>query len=228
MSRDEFLARVRTAAAAGAAYRVDPQGTATTEGGYVGVSGDRCARLAAEVVAAGGEALVVDDLAAARKGLDEWLALDAPRSAVYWRHPLLEKLGLAELLAQRGVDAADGALLAALPPPQRRETLLAADLGITSADFAVAETGTLVVCSRAGQEPLASLLPPTHLAVVSADQIVADLFDLFAALAQRGHDTLPSNLVLITGPSKTGDIELTLTTGVHGPGRCRVIVVRTA
>jgi L-lactate dehydrogenase complex protein LldG len=52
------------------------------------------------------------------------------------------------------------------------------------------------------------------------------LFDAFDRLGAEGIENLPSNLVLITGPSKTGDIELTLTTGVHGPGKWHVIVVQ--
>ena len=73
---------------------------------------------------------------------------------------------------------------------------------------------------------MASLLPPLHVAIVAAEQVLPDLFDLFDKLREAGHDALPSNLTLITGPSKTGDIELTLTTGVHGPGEWHVVVVR--
>ena len=106
---------------------------------------------------------------------------------------------------------------------------------------AIAETGTLMVCSRPGQERVASLLPPYHVAIVERRQIVPDLIDAFAMLQQEQMTdvqvpmtneirnpqsairNLPSNVTLITGPSKTGDIELQLTTGVHGPGKWRVI-----
>ena len=81
------------------------------------------------------------------------------------------------------------------------------------------------VLFRPGDERVASLLPPVHVAIVERQQIVADLIDAFSALT-RGKEELPSNVVLITGPSKTGDIELQLTTGVHGPGTWHVIVVR--
>jgi L-lactate dehydrogenase complex protein LldG len=73
---------------------------------------------------------------------------------------------------------------------------------------------------------LASLLPPVHIAIVERAQIVPDLFDLFAILEQQIPTGLPTNVALITGPSKTGDIELTLITGVHGPGKWHVIIVR--
>ncbi len=71
-----------------------------------------------------------------------------------------------------------------------------------------------------------SLVTPIHIAVVARHQILPDLFDLFRALMQRGLDQLPSNVALISGPSKTGDIELELTTGVHGPGKWHVVIVR--
>jgi L-lactate utilization protein LutC len=100
---------------------------------------------------------------------------------------------------------------------------MAADVGITSVDFAIAETGTLVVCSKMGQERLASLAPPVQIAIVERSQIVPDLMDVFDGFGADAVN-LPSNLVLITGPSKTGDIELQLTTGVHGPGHVHVLV----
>jgi L-lactate dehydrogenase complex protein LldG len=72
---------------------------------------------------------------------------------------------------------------------------------------------------------MASLVPPVHVAIVEAAQIVPDLFDIFAAYQGREQE-LPANLTLITGPSKTGDIELQLTTGVHGPKNWHMIVIR--
>ena len=65
-----------------------------------------------------------------------------------------------------------------------------------------------------------SLLPPVHIALAERRQLVPDLFDLFPQLG-----TLPSCLTLITGPSKTGDIELRLVTGVHGPGTVHVLML---
>jgi L-lactate dehydrogenase complex protein LldG len=73
-------------------------------------------------------------------------------------------------------------------------------------------------------------LPPFYVTIVERRQIVADLVDAIAALQGSGFGVqgsgLPSNVTLIAGPSKTGDIELQLTTGVHGPGRWRVIVLQ--
>ena len=108
----------------------------------------------------------------------------------------------------------------AVAPECCRESFFAADVGISGVDHLLAETGSLVVLSRPDQPRSLSLLPPVHIVVAEVGQIVPDLFDLFARL-----DGLPSCLTLITGPSKTGDIELRLVTGVHGPGEVHVVLV---
>jgi L-lactate dehydrogenase complex protein LldG len=224
-NRDTFLARVRQAAEQGRAYRVHlkavPENVA-----YLGANEDLVERFVAEVNAVGGQAFVVPDLLAAGRQLHTLLAEAGAASALCWRHELLDRLGLADLLAQAGVKLHDEANLAALPEGERRRVQLACDIGITSCDAAIAETGTLMMCSRPGQERVASLLPPYHVAIVERKQIVADLIDAFEHSAFRTpHSALPSNVTFITGPSKTGDIELQLTTGVHGPGKWRVIVI---
>jgi L-lactate utilization protein LutC len=108
-----------------------------------------------------------------------------------------------------------------------RDALFAADLGISGVAYLVAETGSVVVASRPDEPRSLSLLPPVHIAVANRDQLVADLFDLFAALGPGGGTApaMPSCLTLITGPSKTGDIEMKLVTGVHGPGELHVVLV---
>lgn len=91
-----------------------------------------------------------------------------------------------------------------------------ADLGVTSAVAAIAATGSVVTdCSVAGSRTV-SLLPRVHLCVVPADAVVATPADVLRGLGGDAR-ALPSNLVLISGPSRTGDIEQLLTLGVHGP-----------
>ena len=224
MSRETFLSRVREAARQGQAYRVHlseiPAGTS-----YVGAAGDLCEALVAEVVAVGGFARLVPDLEGARLALIELFDEYQPASALTWRHPLLDLLGLADVLSARNICREDYDALAALDSAERRARILAAGIGISSVDFAIAETGTLVVSAKPGQERMVSLLAPVHVAIVSRDQIVPDLFDVFDRLGALGFENLSSNVAFITGPSKTGDIELQLTTGVHGPGKWHVIVV---
>jgi L-lactate dehydrogenase complex protein LldG len=190
--------------------------------GYIGVDGDLVERFVLEVNSVGGEAVVVPDAAAAGRELHRLLAEAGAQSAIGWQHELLDRLDLRELLKTPGVTLYDHDSLAKLPAEQQLPLLLACDVGITSGDCAIAETGTLMVLSRPGQERVASLLPPMHIAIVERRQIVPDLIDAFAMLGQID---LPCNVTFITGPSKTGDIELQLTTGVHGPGKWRVIVI---
>jgi L-lactate dehydrogenase complex protein LldG len=225
MSREAFLARVKQAAEQGRAYRVAHQDLPLAVG-YVGAPGDLCEHLANEINAVGGIATLVDSLEQARDVLIGYLTEVSARSALCWRHPLLDRLGLTSLLAEKEIARVDYGEASALDQPARRLVQLACDIGITSVDLAIAETGTLLVCSQPGQERLASLLPPMHVAIVERSQIVPDLLDAFQRLHERGLENLPSNITLITGPSKTGDIELQLTTGVHGPGKWRVIVIR--
>ena len=224
MSRESFLSRVREAAQAGRAYRVHLK-PVPPEIGYVGADGDLCDKIAEEVEAVGGKAFRVPDLLAARELLGTLCEEAAAKSALCWEHDVLDRLALEEFLQSRGIAQHSYDSLSKLDFPAQRTAMLACDIGISSVDCAIAETGTLMVCSRPGQERVASLLPPMHVAIVERRQIVPDLIDAFALLHQRGLDNLPSNIALITGPSKTGDIELQLTTGVHGPKHWRVILV---
>ena len=225
MKRDAFLARVRDAAKAGLAHRVHLSDV-PDDTGYVGVKSDKCAALSAEINAVGGDAIIVENPDTARDSVASLLKQYQAASALCWRHELLERLKIGDLLADAKVSAHDHATLVDLPPDDQRRSILAADVGISSVDFAVAETGTLTVCSKPGRERVISLLPPVHIAIVEESQIVPDLFDVFAQLGELSFDDLPSNIAFITGPSKTGDIELQLTTGVHGPGKWHVVIMR--
>ncbi|MDZ4782416.1 MAG: lactate utilization protein C [Planctomycetia bacterium] len=226
MNREQFLAQVRTAAAAGRMYRVHPRPHA--HGKYEPADeAEAQARFHREVVNAGGAFHPLDDGLALRELLASLIDRHACRSAIVWRHPALERHGVYGMLDQLGVTWLDAERAERLAPTERRAAWLAADLGITAADFAIAETGSVVVQSRRGQERMASLLPKVHLAIVEPAMIVPDLFDLFARLELHGLDQLPSNLTLITGPSKTGDLELRLVTGVHGPKAWHVAMINT-
>lgn len=94
---------------------------------------------------------------------------------------------------------------------------------ITDVQAAIAETGTIVCTCGEGRPRGASLMPPLHLVVVGASQLVADLCDLLLLLESQAE--LPANVNLITGPSKTADIEGVLVTGVHGPGAVWILLV---
>lgn len=99
------------------------------------------------------------------------------------------------------------------------------DVGVTGAQWAIAETGTLVLESDEERHRLASLVPPVHVAVLRSGRIRQTLGEVLGALNEKGRDGLSRAVTFITGPSRTSDIELTLAIGVHGPGELFVIII---
>ncbi len=111
---------------------------------------------------------------------------------------------------------------------QVRAATIAADIGLTTCAYAIAQTGTLVLAHDARRGRLTSLAPITHIAIIGAGDLVptlADAVKLLRLARLAGDGRLPSNISLHTGPSKTADIEQTLTKGVHGPKAAHVICI---
>jgi L-lactate utilization protein LutC len=104
-----------------------------------------------------------------------------------------------------------------------REMCATADLGITSADYALADTGTLVMLASAEEARMISLLPPVHLAILPKERILTGLDEFFSLVRLPAERS--SSVVFITGVSRTADIEMILVRGVHGPGEIHVVVV---
>jgi L-lactate dehydrogenase complex protein LldG len=125
------------------------------------------------------------------------------RRAALWETAGLKRLRLAERLAACGVEIA--------PPGADKHQLAVCDLGVTEVDFALPETGTLGLLSSPEKPRAVSLVPRVHLAILAPAVVYADLHQVFAEA--KKHDYL----IFITGPSRTADIELTTTLGVHGP-----------
>jgi L-lactate dehydrogenase complex protein LldG len=121
----------------------------------------------------------------------------------------------------------------AVPAAEERARLraaaAAADLGLTGVDLAVAETGTMVLVSGAGRPRTTSLLPTCHVAVFDREALVESLeqVGVFLEAWHEGESPAAQGAVInfITGPSRTADIELTLTRGVHGPKEVHAIFV---
>jgi L-lactate dehydrogenase complex protein LldF len=125
------------------------------------------------------------------------------RKATVWETPHLRRLGIAEILNSLGVEL--------VSPNAGKHAMAQCDLGITEADFLLPETGTLVLRSSAEKPRAVSLLPRIHLAIVRPEMLRADMHQVFEEAKDQHY------LVFITGPSRTADIELTVTLGVHGP-----------
>jgi L-lactate dehydrogenase complex protein LldG len=101
-----------------------------------------------------------------------------------------------------------------------RQMCQRADVGITGAEFALAETGSIGIASGAHHSRMVSLLPPVHIVLLSKKLLAPDLISWEDMRPKR----MPSQIVIISGPSKTADIEQTLVVGAHGPKRLIVIV----
>ncbi len=122
-------------------------------------------------------------------------------------------------------DAAGSPELVAYAGPVEtfKERLFAVEAAVTAAAGAVADTGALILRPTAEEPRLMSLVPPIHIAVLRAEEIFASLDD--AMRAGNWPADMPTNMLLISGPSKTADIELILAFGVHGPKELIVLVL---
>jgi L-lactate dehydrogenase complex protein LldG len=98
-----------------------------------------------------------------------------------------------------------------------------AAVGITGAEHALADTGSLVMFANSEEARLISLLPPVHVAIIERGQILSGLDELLSLVSLPADIT--SSMVLITGPSRTADIEQILVRGVHGPGELHVVIL---
>ena len=223
--REEFLARIRGRLAAGdqAPHPGRWPGRAAIAAG----GGDPMTRravleiFATELRAAGGHLRHVDGPAGLAQALREiakaagtFLILrdDDPR----WREPAGTPWLAA--LEETGLDV--------VTPAAGRVAAAQAGIGVTWADWAIAETGTLVQLAGRGRARSTSLLPPVHVALVRPERVLARRSELIAVLREgKPAARLPSQVVLITGPSRTGDIENDLTIGVHGPGEVHVLIL---
>jgi L-lactate dehydrogenase complex protein LldG len=153
-----------------------------------------------------------------------------------WRHPLVEALGLGSLLAARGIplhvtepiDPAADAACDRVERERQRAALIESFVGLTSADFCLADTATLVMRNRPGQPRSTALVPSIHVAVITLDQVLADTRELFALLRWDERfqaEGLTQYMSFISGPSKTADIEATMVHGAHGPREVHIFVL---
>jgi len=127
------------------------------------------------------------------------------------------------VLRDIGITALPGVESAVTDSVKLRGLCATADFGITSADYALSDTGSLVMIASPEDARLISLLPPVHIAVVPVDRLLSGLDELYTLIPKPADRT--SSMVFITGPSRTADIEQLLVRGVHGPGEIHVVIV---
>jgi L-lactate dehydrogenase complex protein LldG len=158
------------------------------------------------------------------------------KSVAAWRHPVIEELQLGPALAARDIPLhlsdpiapdADAACDQA-ERDRQRAALIESFIGLTSADFCMADTATLVMRNRPGQPRSVALVPSIHVAVIALDQLLADMKELFALLRwdeRFRQEGLSNYMSFISGPSKTADIEATMVHGAHGPREVHLFVL---
>ncbi len=146
------------------------------------------------------------------------------KRAAHTLHPAVKRLSLDAALP--GVERTAIALEGGATRAALRQNAAEAELGITGVDFAIAETGTCVLVSGRGASRFVSLMPPAHVAIVQPEQVVDGLDDVFLErrLAYLQGERR-SYMSFITGPSRTGDIEMTIVVGAHGPGEVHMLIM---
>ena len=168
-----------------------------------------------------GRVSLVKDSREATNQIRLWLKTVNAKSVIMWDHEDLKRyvktddLGVQVVFWNQDKDSR-----------QLIETAEKADVGITWANYAIGYTGTLALYNAANQGRSVSLLPPTHIAVFKRSMIVPTMsYVMRDLLERRGSGNLPSTVDFITGPSRTSDIEMDLSIGVHGPFRVWAIVI---
>lgn len=149
---------------------------------------------------------------------------------VMWSESALGLPGLREALRTEGLEVTDASMLESLEGVEAiRREIERGEIGLTGVDYAIAETGALVLLSGPGKGRLVSSLPVVHVALLRPGQLVQTLEE-FGVLLEAIHHPhpagdSPSSITFITGPSRTADIGLSLTRGVHGPKEVHVIAL---
>ena len=203
--RAAILQRIRSGLAAGSQAWRRPQPAAPTPVLPVPIP-DRAGHFRERAEALGSTVIGPVGLSAVPETVAHYLAQHGlPRVAVAWP-------GVARL------DWAAHAI-AVRPPPARADDAV----GITGVYCAVAETGTLALLSGRDTPATASLLPETHIAIVPVPRIVAHMEDCFARMRAE-HHAMPRAINFVSGPSRTADIEQTVTIGAHGPYRVLIVL----
>ncbi len=190
-------------------------------------------QFAQEIEAVGGQGHRAADEAGAAAIIAEVAERRGAKKMVTWDLGALGFGSVGEALSGRGFE-----VINASPPRtqtedpalrgQLRAALAEADLGITGAHYAIAETGSLLLISGEGRSRLVSLLPRAHVALIRPEHLVPAMRDVGPILALEHRDGSAAHascLNFITGPSRSADIEFVLARGVHGPGEVHVILI---
>ncbi len=200
-SRDAILDNIRTSLQRAPSSPVAPR-PPIVPSRVANTTDQEIDRLIQEVNALKGNARCVNrsDL---KRELHSLIKTESIRKAVLWNTQRLTELQITDALRESGVES--------IAHDADKQAMAQADLGITEADFLLPETGTVGLLSSNDKPRSVSLLPRLHLVIAHRSALRTDLHQVFAEAKLHNY------LVLVTGPSRTADIEMVLTIGVHGP-----------
>ncbi|MBX0327785.1 lactate utilization protein [Oscillochloris sp. ZM17-4] len=229
MTREQILSNLRTSLASSRSWLAgEAQAAPQDIPPYVLPPAEILAdQFTAELRALTGRVYRVGDDEAAVEQIGAILAEKGASQVIAWDMAQIGLGGLPQLLAARGVALAE-ADVQGDARKGRLQAMEPAAVCISGAEAGIAESGSLMLRHGPGRPRLASLLAPYHVAVLRSSQIVRGLGEAIAqARARYGADVFSdtSNLTLITGPSRTADIEMTLALGIHGPQEIHVVLI---
>ena len=220
--RAEFLESIRHRTQAGRYKPTNAPDVAWTrreESGEDRLIEDPPARFIEELEALGGHGKRVENLEEAREYVLDLAREREAKLLLRWDVDDLEDLGVDAPLGETGVEVAVWRDLADF-----REIAGKADIGLSTAEWAIAETGTLVLEGGPGKGRTVTLLPPTYVALMPVERILRTVPEAIEKYAGEARG-LPANVCFHTGPSRSGDIEMSLFVGMHGPGDVHVVLV---
>jgi L-lactate utilization protein LutC len=174
-------------------------------------------RFLRELEAVGGHGFRAADVGEARERVLSIVRERGAKSLVRWDAAELDALGVDGPLREAGIEVTVWRDL-----PDFRRATAGADVGLSTADWAIAETGSLVLSSGPGRGRTVTLLPPTYVAVLPESRVLGTVAE---TIGRYAGEALPSNVCFHTGPSRSGDIEMSLVTGMHGPGDVSVVLL---
>jgi L-lactate dehydrogenase complex protein LldG len=182
---------------------------------------DRITQFRERLEAVGAECVVVRGEAEAARAVERIVTRAGARRVVGSDAPLVRRVLAQVAEGSFGLQTIDGL---------SRDDLFACEVGVTTAQWGIAETGTLVLESAREKNRLLSLVPPVHVALLFADRVCDSLGRALSAVREvdASGSVASRAITFITGPSRTSDIELTLTIGVHGPQALHVILLENA
>ena len=217
--REEILHRIRKGLGKGEGARKDADAPEPlTSPGDVELSKDDLAAVFAESLSGINTSVYRADREGVLEFVTGFIRERDMKSFSIWETEYLRSLGVKESLEGMGLG---------LAPAEDKSGIADSGVGITEADYAIADTGSLVLLSAPEKPRGVSLIPPVHLAIVKRENILCNIGELFSILNNlyESPETIPSCTTFITGPSRTADIELNLTLGVHGPKELHVLIV---